>query len=157
MEIWIAKAECGRDKKGEYAEWSTIIWKQMLWSLGTGFGLLIKMAENVLTVSEAMPRAPALHCSNFSLLVMQWYIYAETCGEYLPLTITLSFPRAAFLSMRGYEEQSSGNSEPSNWAVFTGPPAPHAHTYTYALIIKCCYWNFSLTEIRLVLQLNQFN
>lgn len=81
MEIWIAKAECGRDKKGEYAEWSAIIWKQMLWSLGTGFGLLIKMAENVLTVSEAMPQAPALHCSNFSLLVMQWYIYAETCYE----------------------------------------------------------------------------
>lgn len=30
MEIWIAKAECRRDKKGEYAEWSAIIWKQML-------------------------------------------------------------------------------------------------------------------------------
>lgn len=43
----------------------------MLWSLGTGFGLLIKMAENVLTLSEAMPQALALYCSNFSLLVIQ--------------------------------------------------------------------------------------
>lgn len=49
----------------------------MLWSLRTGFGPLIKMAENVLTVSEAMPRAPALHSSNFSSLQMQRYIYAE--------------------------------------------------------------------------------
>lgn len=49
----------------------------MLWSLGTGFGPLIKMAENVLTVSEAMPRAPALRGSNFSSLQMQRYIYAE--------------------------------------------------------------------------------
>lgn len=128
MEIWIAEAECGRDKKGEYAEWSAIIWKQMLWSLGTGFGLLIKMAENVLTVSEAMPRAPALHCSNFSLLVMQRYIYAETCCEYLPLTISLSCPRATFLSMRGYEEQSSESSEPRYWAALTDwhfPPFDH--------------------------------
>jgi len=49
----------------------------MLWSLRTGFGPLIKMAENVLTVSEAMPRAPALRSSNFSSLQMQRYIYAE--------------------------------------------------------------------------------
>lgn len=77
----------------------------MLWSLGTGFGPLIKMAENVLTVSEAMPRAPALRGSNFSSLQMQRYIYAERA-----VNISLTPPHSIasfFGSERDNEEKGS--------------------------------------------------
>lgn len=69
----------------------------MLWSLGTGFGPLIKMAENVLTVSEAMPRAPALRGSNFSSLQMQRYIYAERAVNISLTPHSISLPRSLAL------------------------------------------------------------
>lgn len=97
------------DRKGENAERSAIMWKQMLWSLRTSFGPLIKMAENVLTVSEAMPRAPALRSSNFSSLQMQRYIYAERAVNIslTPLLPSISFPRSLWLRERQWRKEVS--------------------------------------------------
>lgn len=101
------------DRKGENAERSAIMWKQMLWSLRTGFGPLIKMAENVLTVSEAMPRAPALRSSNFSSLQMQRYIYAERAVN-ISLTPTSS-PLFHSLVLSGSERDNEEKRSP--WSV----------------------------------------